>query len=224
MTSTNIYTDQKNYPYVYRLDNLITNEFYIGYREANKVQSEKDLGTDYFTSAPAITEKFNEFQTKIIAEFFTDTAGNDAYDHEQYLIYCDWGNPLMLNKSCYYKKARFNNTGNNHSVKTKTKISAKMKGRPAHNKGKSSSLESRAKNSASHKGKTKTPCLEETKIKISATLKGNTPWNKGVPQNEEQILNNSNAQKRKFLSIIASKKSYPKNKISQFFPEFKQYY
>jgi hypothetical protein len=46
----NIYTSEKVLPYVYRLDNTITGEFYIGYRAANKVPSEQDLGLKYFTS------------------------------------------------------------------------------------------------------------------------------------------------------------------------------
>ena len=115
MTSITIYTNEKNYPYVYRLDNPITNEFYIGYRKANLVPAEKDLGTDYFTSAPIIKERFNEFQSTIIAEFFNP---NDAYDHEQYLIYCDLGNPKMLNKSCFYGKQRFDTTGKSPSAES----------------------------------------------------------------------------------------------------------
>ena len=102
----NIYT--QNYPYVYRLDNLQTKEFYIGSRVANKVPSKQDLGYEYFTSSKIVTPRFNEFQVTIIAEFFD---GDDAYNHEQYLIYCDWGNPLLLNKNCYYQKGKFNNIG-----------------------------------------------------------------------------------------------------------------
>ena len=179
MTSTNTYTDQKNYPYVYRLDNLITNEFYIGYRKANLVSAERDLGTKYFTSAPAIKERFNEFQTTILAEFFDP---NDAYDHEQYLIYCDLGNPLMLNESCHYGKARFNNIGKSHSEETKAKMSAAKKGKPSPTKGKSHSEETKAKMSAANKGKSPS---DETKAKISAAKKGKPSHKKGKPQSEE---------------------------------------
>ena len=245
MTSTNIYTDQKNYPYVYRLDNLQTKEFYIGYRKANLVPAERDLGTDYFTSAPAITEKFNEFQVTIIAQFFD---ANDAYDHEQYLIHCDWYNPLMLNESCYHGKQRFNFTDKSHSEETKAKISAankgkspteetrakisaSLKGKPSSKKGKSISAETRAKISAGKKGK---PQTAQHIAKRSASQKGTIhtkEHNKklsvaltGRMQTKQHITNNSNAQKRKFLSIIETKKSYNKKTISRFFPEFKQFY
>lgn len=51
-----------------------------------------------------------------------------------------------------------------------------------HAKGKHFSLseETKAKMSASHKGKKRAPFSEEHKAKISATLKGNVPWNKGL--------------------------------------------
>lgn len=197
MTSITIYTNQKNYPYVYRLDNPITNEFYIGYRKANKVPAEHDLGTDYFTSAPAIKERFNEFQTTILAEFFDP---NDAYDHEQYLIYCDLGNPKMINKSCYYGKQRFNNSiGKSHSTEIKAKISASLKGKPSSKKGNKISETHKAKISASLKGKHHSeehkaklsasqkgnPKSAETRVKISAAKKGKPTHNKGKPVSTE---------------------------------------
>lgn len=40
----------------------------------------------------------------ISGEFFN---GNDAYDYEQYLIYENWNNPLLINDSCYHGKLRF---------------------------------------------------------------------------------------------------------------------
>ena len=58
MTSTTIYTSEKVLPYVYRLDNPITGEFYIGYRKANKIPSHLDFPS-YKTSAPKITRANN---------------------------------------------------------------------------------------------------------------------------------------------------------------------
>jgi len=99
------------YPYVYRIDHP-SGEFYIGYRVANQVPAEQDLGIKYKTSTKHLSYPFEEYNIAIVAEFFTDTAKSDAYDFEQALIYEHWSNPCMANKSCYYgSKARFRNPG-----------------------------------------------------------------------------------------------------------------
>ena len=93
----NIYS--KVLPYVYRLDNPVTGEFYIGYREANTEPSHIDF-PKYKTSAPKVKEAFDQFEWHIVAEFFD---GNDAFDFEQQLIHENWSNK-SLNKSCFYNK------------------------------------------------------------------------------------------------------------------------
>lgn len=75
--------------------------------------------------------------------------------------------------------------GYSPSQETRAKISAKMKGRPAHNKGVSPSAETRAKISAAqkaignrppnHKGKKRGSPSPKTKAKISASLTGKHP-------------------------------------------------
>lgn len=86
------------YPYVYRLDNPVTGEFYIGFRCANKVPSEQDLGHKYFTSSKLVKPRFYEFNYQIIAEFFDK---DDAFKLEQELIKENLHNNLLLNKSCF---------------------------------------------------------------------------------------------------------------------------
>ena len=124
MTSNNIYTSEKALPYVYRLDNPTTGEFYIGYREANKIPSHLDL-PKYKTSATEVKKNFGIFVWKILAEF---PEGNDAYDYEQLSIFEEWDNPLLLNESCYHNKGKFKNTSP-HSQKTKDKISLSLTGK-----------------------------------------------------------------------------------------------
>lgn len=121
MTSTSIYS---NLPYVYRLDNPITGEIYIGYREANKLPAYLDL-PEYRTSSKEVKYRFEEFHWTIIAEFFL---GKDAYDFEQLTIHENWDNPLLLNKQHYHEKKRWK-TDEYLSEETKTKISSKMKGK-----------------------------------------------------------------------------------------------
>ena len=101
-------------PYVYRLENPITGEIYIGYREAKKLPSHLDL-PDYKTSAPKITNTFGEFNPTIVAEFFL---GDDAYDHEQLCIFEEWDNPLLLNESCFHNaKGRFRSSSPDVKIK-----------------------------------------------------------------------------------------------------------
>ena len=124
MTSNNIYTSEKALPYVYRLDNPITGEFYIGYRKANKLPSHLDFPT-YRTSAPKVTATFSLFEWKIMAEFFD---GDDAYYQEQLSIFEEWGNPLLLNERCYHGKGKFRNNSP-HSQETKNKIAISNTGK-----------------------------------------------------------------------------------------------
>lgn len=76
-----IYSPQPH-PYVYRLDNPITGEFYIGYRKANKVPSSIDLPR-YRTSSKIVKPRFDEFNWTILAEFFD---ADSALTFEQQLI------------------------------------------------------------------------------------------------------------------------------------------
>ena len=190
MTSSNIYTSEKALPYVYRLDNPTTGEIYIGYREANKRPSHLDL-PEYRTSSEYVEPRFDEFNWTIVAEFFL---GNDAYDHEQFSIFEEWENPLLMNGNCFYGKKRWktgicseetkskmSNTrkGVPKSEETKARISAGSKGKiktaehlakiGAGNKGKTISAEQREKLSIAGKGKKHS---EETKAKIGASGKG----------------------------------------------------
>lgn len=109
-------------PYVYKLTNKITEEFYIGYRYKN-VQLEKyssdDLGKTYYTSSNRINKhNIHNYEIEIIAEFFNK---DDAYDYEQLLIHESWDNPILINKSCYHNKKRFKHT-EPHTADTRKKM------------------------------------------------------------------------------------------------------
>lgn len=99
----NIYQSTEVRPYIYICTHKTTGEFYIGYREANKVISQLDF-PKYKTSSKIINPNFNDYFWIIYAEF---SNGLDAYDYEQQLIFENWNNPLLLNKVCYHNKKRF---------------------------------------------------------------------------------------------------------------------
>lgn len=72
---------------------------------------------------------FDEFDWHIVAEF---ERADDAYDTEQYIIYENWTNHLILNKSCFHDaKQRFKApTGIPKSAEFKMNLSIARKGIP----------------------------------------------------------------------------------------------
>ena len=85
-------------PYVYKVVNRTTGEFYIGYREANKKPAAEDI-LIYKTSSKKVRPIFDQFDSYIIAEFFD---GVSAYWFEQLFIEENINDPLCLNG--YYIK------------------------------------------------------------------------------------------------------------------------
>lgn len=94
-------------PYVYRIEHKESKQFYFGFRCANQLPPEVDL-PQYKTSHKEIKNSFDDYSWIIVAEFFNK---EHAYDFEQFLIFQHWGNPLMINKSCFHEKSRFICTG-----------------------------------------------------------------------------------------------------------------
>lgn len=171
-------------PYVYKLSNLTTDEFYIGYRFKNTVGAELDLGINYFTSSKVVKPRFNEFNIEIIAEFFT---AKDAFNFEQQMIAENINDIKCLNR-------HFSKDGSNHFVQksphtleAKQRIGKAAKGRLRTEQwiskmrqaqlGKKHSQETRDKMSATRKGKVKTP---EHLAKIGKALKGSGNMQKAI--------------------------------------------
>ena len=172
------YSSTKAVPYVYVCIHRETNEFYIGYRRSNKLPSNEDFPL-YKTSSKLINPNFDEYNYFIIAEFFNS---DDAYDFEQRLIYENWDNPLLLDKSCFFNKKRFRNTKGYkqkkksfRSVESNLKRSNTLKGRPTGRKGIPMSEEQKKKLSEISKGK-----------KNAGSFGNRPPWNKGIKMTEEQ--------------------------------------
>jgi len=187
-------------PYVYKLTHPATGEFYIGSRTANKKPAELDLPR-YQTSSKYLKNRFDEFDWKIVMVFSNKTC---AYDYEQYLINEEWGNPKMLNRSCFYNGKRFSSIGvdlngdknpffgKKHSEETINKIKAVRTG---------------------------SKMSEEAKRKISESLKGNQ-YSKGYKPTAETLeklriastgRKHSEEAKQK---ISAAHKGIPKKKES----------
>ena len=172
------------YPYVYKLINKETGQFYIGYRGANKVRAEDDIGFKYFSSSPKIKKSWDSFEIIIIAEFFQKSS---AYDFEQELIYENWGQPTLLNKACFYGKSRFDNTGNSPTKETRNKLSRASKGRFV-------SDETKLKMSIASKNRT-----PEYHKKLSDRLKGrilDIEWKRKISETKKLSMQDPEIRKR----------------------------
>jgi hypothetical protein len=117
------------FPYVYKISHKTTNQFYIGFRSANKAPAHLDLGIKYFTSSKHVSmlgfENFNIDWIEVFNE------ADIAYKFEQLMIHESFKDLLCLNKSCYFGKPHFNSVGLrwNNSKETKEKNSAIAKAR-----------------------------------------------------------------------------------------------
>lgn len=88
-------------PYVYRCEHKETGRFYIGYRSANKVPADKDLGFYYFTSCKEVRNNFSEYSYEILSEYDSIEI---AYETEQVLLYNLRHDPLLINGDNFRKR------------------------------------------------------------------------------------------------------------------------
>lgn len=161
-------------PYIYRVENLVTGQFYYGARYVETTTPELDLWLKYFTSSKDVKHLIEQHGiqsfTNLILETYTDP--DICYQHEQVFIKENINHPLCLNKQyteCGEKV--FLNKG--HTEETKAKMSAANKGRtpsnkgkPAYNKGLPMSEEQKAKLAIANKGKKRTTEQKEMLSKI----------------------------------------------------------
>jgi hypothetical protein len=159
--------DCHSHPYVYLGVHKETGQFYIGFRASNKVPALQDLGHKYHTSSKYVTELgFANFEWTILAEFFTDTAADDAYWFEQELISERIEDPLCLNRQYTDRttgKRKFSMAGHKHNEEYRKRCSERMKGTVM-------SEEQKLKMSMAHKGKKHT---KEQRAKQAASRKTN---------------------------------------------------
>ena len=90
--------------YVYKITIKETNQFYFGYRKANKCIPEEDFLIKYFSSSKIINEIIatNGIDSITGEIVYTDTDHNATYWKEQSLIEQHYTNPLILNQ--HYQK------------------------------------------------------------------------------------------------------------------------
>lgn len=132
------------YPYVYKITNIETDEFYIGYRSANvrfKRTPIEDLLIHYFTSSKTMKFKIKANPDKFKGEILFSFDDTDiVYWYEQVSIKQQISNSLCMNKS-------YNDPDTNEKKFDTTKSTP-------WNKGVEPSLELRALWSEQRKGKT----------------------------------------------------------------------
>lgn len=113
--------------YVYKITNINTNEFYIGYRTCSKsISPLDDLGVIYFTSGKlqkSFRENPNDYTKEILCTF---NKKNDAYLHEQKIISKNISNPLCKNINVN-SKAYLDNFITENTVNNKLSLSKQRK-------------------------------------------------------------------------------------------------
>jgi len=162
-----IYTSEKVMPYVYMCIHKQTGQFYIGsrYTKTQRLPSHLDF-PQYRTSSKRVKPIFDEFDWFIVAEFFDKAA---AYETEQQLIYENWNNPNLLNGVCRHANNKmFAPEKSTMSEDRRQKLIEFNKTR----KGTKASPATRAKMSATRKGKQWNTMTDEVKNKISQANKG----------------------------------------------------
>lgn len=164
-------------PYIYRVTNLETGQYYIGSQ-----CSEKTIGVNYFTSSTnkAFKEGFKTYREEkykitIIREFVDP---KECVRVENYIIrnHMLLKDGLCLNRFyCCSGEKIFSAVGIHHSGRVRKKLSE------------------------AHKG---THPSEETRKKMSIAQQGHPAWNKGLPRSEKTRQKISrNSSKRINISI-----------------------
>jgi hypothetical protein len=183
----------KQNAYVYMAFNIESDEFYFGFRCANKVKPEDDIGVKYFSSAKYVSDIKDKFDWIILDEFKN---ADDAYFKEQQYIHKHWNNPKLLNRSVNIN-AKQSFKVKKHSDSAKHKMSVAKVGFVPWNKGKKTgpqSLEQRRNSGAPKRGRKYTRqnleykswslgLTKETNASVKAIsdkLKGRPSWMKGV--------------------------------------------
>lgn len=144
-------------PYVYKCTHKSDGTYYFGYRSANKLPADQDLGFKYFTSSDVVAPRFSEFDFEIVGEFADQ---NEAHSAEQRLIREHWDNPLLLNKALFPVLGRPNTPAQRQRARERMLSDANPMKDPAHreaarlrNLGKKHSESTKAKMSATRTGR-----------------------------------------------------------------------
>lgn len=188
-----------NKPYVYKLTNKDTGQFYIGYRFANKLPASQDFGIEYRSSSKAIIkEQFNQYNQEIIVEFYSEDreeASISAYWYEQGLIKQYFKDPLCLNENYQDKetsKGIFRRTGLITEAHRTNMSTAQRNKKPASNIA-------RKRMSEFQKGRLKT---EEHRAKISEANRGKIPSQKTIDKMKATKAIMSEERKREISNRI----------------------
>lgn len=188
-------------PYVYKVVNKTTNQYYIGFRKANASSPQSDLWKKYFTSS--------RFVKSLISEY-----GKDDFDYEVIFAYGDWQvcywfeqvaikhsitDPLCLNKSFVDPDSDRHIWSTSDVIPTdgtRAKRSAALRGKKSWNKGIPQTAEHKEnirqgfekRRSLGLKNNSREPHTVEHKHAISEKLKGRPSWNAGKTKETDTRL------------------------------------
>lgn len=152
-------------PYVYRVTNKITGQFYIGMKATSSYWTGTEIGVDYFTSSTdtVFREDFKKNPQNYICEKLFEGALEDVEKLEGDLIVANKENPLILNKAFQHNGKICSLPGCHRKPEAKKRMSEAAKKRA--------------------------PFTDEQRKRMSESRKGRKAWNKGVKYTEDQKKN-----------------------------------
>lgn len=188
-------------PYVYRVTNKTTNQYYIGFRKANTTDPVSDLWCKYFTSSRFVKSLIkchgvSDFTTEILFSFGDWKV---CYWFEQVMIKRHINDPLCLNKSFIdpdSDRQIWSTSDTSPTSETLEKRSRSLRGKIPWNKGVPQTDEYKYKirvgyNARVESGipfKKRGPHTEEHKKQVSDKLKGRPSWNTGKTKETDERL------------------------------------
>lgn len=184
--------------YVYRITNLVTGQFYYGYRYQNQrlgIEPKDDLWVKYFTSSNRIKKDIQQFgKHNFVADIIYENEDSvKCWREEQIAIQNSWKDPLLLNGKYHDPNSNVEIYRRINLLTEKTRLKMSVAGR-----GRSKSENHREKIAKANTGKVGSL---QKRQKISTARKGKPPSNKGISPPKytcphcQSIVSNGNLQR-----------------------------
>lgn len=206
------------YPYVYKITNLLTGQFYIGSRFANVKMNRRagdDLKHYYRSSSTQVkqeikTSGIENFQFEVLFQYDSYTA---CFVYENLLIKNNADNPNLINK-WYLDPDKDSKVFYKDTDATRLKKSQSKKGKQSNAHGYIQSAEDLAKANLS-RARRRELMTEEEKQKIRESI---SAGNKG------KLKDYATCCAKKFICRLSDRKEFSKASAGKYLKELKQFF
>jgi hypothetical protein len=206
------------YPYVYKITNLLTGQFYIGSRFANVKMNRyavDDLKHYYCSSSHKVKQEIKtvgieNFQFDVLFQFDSYTV---CFVYENLLIKNNTSNPLIINK-WYLDPDKDSKVFYKDTEDTRLKKSRAKKGKPSNAHGYVQTKEDLAKANLSRKRRRESMTEEKKQYIRDAISQGN----KGKPKLYTTCC------AKKFVCRLSDRKEFSKASAGKYLKEIMQFF